>query len=85
MSRTASYHIVVFRTGSRYVAAAPSFPDLIATAPGARVAYSRLKLAIKARVLQLLTSGKPVPQESVVQTRTLRLDLWYLRQQEELQ
>jgi alkylhydroperoxidase/carboxymuconolactone decarboxylase family protein YurZ len=85
MDRTAAYIIIVTRTADGYTAVAPAFPDLAVTARGSRVAYARLKLQVKARLLALIASGRAVPRDPVVQTKTLRVDLWYLRQQEELQ
>jgi hypothetical protein len=85
MTRTASYLIVIMRSTRGYLAVAPSFPELTVEASGARQAYARIKLAIKTKILTQLATGGPLPAEHLVQTRTLRIDLWYLRQQEELQ
>jgi predicted RNase H-like HicB family nuclease len=84
MERTASYLILMSRARNSYVATCPAFPDLAAQGTGARQAYARLKVAIKARLLKLISAGEPIPVDPVVQVRTLRLDLWYLRDQEEL-
>ena len=84
MDRTASYTIIITRSADGYRASVPAFPDLIVTARGARVAYARLKVQLKARILALIASGRTVPRDPVVQTKTLRVDLWYLREQEEL-
>lgn len=84
MDRTATYTISITRTSAGYTAYAPAFPDIISTARGSRVAYARLKVLLKARVLRLLSDMQPLPHDPVVQTKTIRLDLWYLRQQEEL-
>ncbi len=84
MDRTASYFIIITRIPAAYQATAPAFPGLVAEAHSARVAYARLKLAIKSRLLAAFASSAAAPRDPVVQTRTLRLDLWYLRSQEEL-
>lgn len=84
MDRTATYSILIIRTSAGYTAYAPAFPDVVSTARGSRVAYARLKTLLKARVLQLIAGGHAIPRDPVVQTKTMRLDLWYLRQQEEL-
>lgn len=85
MTRTISYLVLITRTPQGYVASTPAFPDLNARASSARVAYARLKASLKARLLSLLAGDAAVPHDPVVQTKQLRLDLWYLRQQEELQ
>lgn len=85
MNRTSSYLVIIMRTPNGYAAASPSFPDIYAEGRGARVAYARLKAQIKASLLRTIADDRPVPRDAVVQTRTLRVDLWYLRQQEELQ
>ncbi len=85
MDRTASYFIVISRTHDGYQATAPAFPELRAGGRSARLAYARLKLSLKTILLQLLASGRPLPRDPVIQSRTLRVDLWYLREQEELQ
>ena len=84
MDRTATYFIVITRLAPGYRATAPAFPGLVAEAHSARIAYARLKLAIKARLLATFAASAAAPRDPVVQTRTLRLDLWYLRSQEEL-
>lgn len=85
MDRTASYAVIILRTSAGYAASCPAFPDLLAEGRGARIAYARLKMLIKTRLLSAFSRGAPVPRDPVVQTRTLRVDLWYLQQQEELQ
>lgn len=85
MKRTASYFIVITKYGDGYTATCPAFPDIACNAGGSRQAYARIKQAINARILSLFASGRTPPPDPVVQTRTLRLDLWYLREQEELQ
>lgn len=77
--------MLITRTARGYVAFTPAFPDLNAQASSARVAYARLKGLLKARVLAILATDSRIPRDPVVQTKQLRLDLWYLRQQEELQ
>lgn len=85
MDRTSSYLVIITRTNSGFAATCPAFPDLIAEGRGVRVAYARLKTLIKTKLLSAFAQSAPVPRDPVVQTRTLRVDLWYLRQQEELQ
>ncbi len=84
MNRTASYFILIARTHQGYLAYAPAFPKIVATASSGRVAYARLKIRLKDRITQLLAEDQPVPRDPVFQTRTLRLDLWQLKQKEEL-
>ena len=84
MDRTIEYTISIVRTSAGYTAYAPAFPNIVSTARGSRVAYARLKVLIKSEVLCLLAADRAVPRDPVVQTKTIRLDLWYLRQQEEL-
>ena len=84
MDRTATYFIVVTRITTGYRATAPAFPGLVAEATSARVAYARIKIAIKARLLAAVAASARPPRDPVVQTRTLRFDLWYLQRQEEL-
>ena len=84
MDRTATYTIIITRTSAGYTAFAPAFPDIISTARGSRVAYARLKVLLKARVLHFVSGMQAPPRDPVVQTKTIRLDLWYLKQQEEL-
>lgn len=84
MDGTVAFTIIIVRTPDGYAAYAPVFPNIISTARGARVAYARLKVLIKTEVLRLLAAGRGIPRDPVVQTKTIRLDLWYLRQQEEL-
>ena len=85
MDRTAQYSVLILRTPEGYKAVAPAFPQLSVVGRGSRAAYSRLKPLITAQVLKLLASGKALPRDPLVQTRMLRLDLWYLSSQEELQ
>jgi len=84
MERTASYFIVIIRRRDGYLAVAPAFPHTAAHAPSARVAYARLKLLLKTEILRLFAQNSRPPRDPVIQTRTLRLDLWYLQSQEEL-
>jgi hypothetical protein len=85
MSRTVCYLIIIARSTDEYVAYAPAFPRLVAKASSARRAYTSIKSILRARMLALVAGGIAPPTDPVVQTRTLRLDVWYLRQQEELQ
>jgi predicted RNase H-like HicB family nuclease len=84
MQRTASYLVLISRQRNSYVATCPAFPELAATGSGTRQAYARLKIAIKAQLLKLISGGEAIPPDPVVQSHVLRLDLWYLRDQEEL-
>ncbi len=84
MDRTATYLIIIARTPSGYAAYAPAVPSLFAQASTARVAYARLKPLLKAHISSLIANDKPIPRDPVFQTRTIRLDLWHLREQEEL-
>lgn len=84
MERSAAYLIVIIRSGGEYFAVAPAFPQLRGRAPSARAAYRHLKEKITTHIRHLIDVGEPIPREPVVQTRTLRLDLWYLRDQEDL-
>lgn len=85
MARTIEYFIVVARNGDHYIASSLAFPDIAITSTSARIAYARLKQRLKSRLLALISNGQAIPRDPVVQTTTLRIDLWYLRQQEELQ
>ena len=84
MQRTASYLIVISKDGAGYTAACPAFPDLQAHGHGARRAYSDLKIAIQGRLLAAFARGETPTTVPPPQTKILRLDLWYLREQEEL-
>jgi hypothetical protein len=85
MERTASYTVFIIRTAEGYQAYSPAFPDISATARGTRLAYAKLKVLIKARLLSLFAQGSTAaPKDPVIQVRALRLDLWYLKEQEEL-
>ena len=84
MDRTTQYSILIFRTSEGYQAVAPAFPHLRAVGKGSRVAYAHLKALINGEVLKHLANGEALPRENLVQTRMLRLDLWYLDSQEEL-
>lgn len=85
MEKTASYFIVILKRPDGYIAVAPAFPRTTAQASSARLAYARLKTLIKTELLKLFARDERPPRDPVIQTRTLRVDLWYLRQQEELQ
>jgi predicted RNase H-like HicB family nuclease len=85
MNRSVSYTILILRTQQGYLAYAPAFPELTARASSGRVAYARLKVVLKDHLAKLLASSKPlVPRDPVFQTKTLRLDLLYLSQREDL-
>lgn len=84
MTRSVSYFILIVRTADGYLAYAPAFPRLAARASSGRVAYARLKVALKDHLVRLLSANKPLPRDPVFQTRTLRLDLLYLSQREDL-
>ncbi|MEX2246946.1 MAG: hypothetical protein WEC75_09680 [Dehalococcoidia bacterium] len=85
MDRSASFTIVIVRTPDGYKAVAPAFPRLIVEAHSSRAAYKQLKDRITREVGERFAISQPIPSDPVVQTRTLRLDLWHLRQKEELQ
>ncbi len=84
MDRTASYFIVITRSPDGYIARAPAFPHLEARGSSVRIAYARLKILLKSHILTLLTSQQAPPRDPVIQSRTLRVDLWYLQSKEEL-
>ncbi len=84
MNRTITYSIIIIRTAAGYTATAPAFPGMTATARGSRGAYARIKVLINARLMALLASGHPVPRDPVARSMTLRIDLWYLREMEDL-
>jgi len=86
MDRSASYRIIILRRTDGYLAWAPAFPSLTGRAPhSARAAYKDLKERISRELLQCFSISQPAPRDPVVQTRTYRLDLWHLREKEELQ
>lgn len=84
MTRTVSYFVFVARNGDGYTATCPSFPHLDASARSARVAYARLKVAVKSEIARRLSAGSALPRDPVIQTLTLRLDLGILTLEEEL-
>jgi predicted RNase H-like HicB family nuclease len=84
MNNTATYLILILRQSKGYIAYAPAFPTIFGQAATARVAYARLKPLLKAHLQSLIAKDNPVPRDPVFQTRTLRLDLRHLREQEEL-
>jgi hypothetical protein len=85
MDRSASYRIIIIRTTDGYLAWSPAFPGLSGRATSARAAYKQLKDLITKDLSYRFSVSQPVPTDPVVQTRTFRIDLWYLRQKEELQ
>jgi predicted RNase H-like HicB family nuclease len=85
MNRSVSYTILILRTPQGYLAYAPAFPELSGRASSGRVAYARLKVAVKDHLAKLMAATRPVyPRDPVFQTKTLRLDLLYLSQREDL-
>lgn len=84
MNRSVSYTILILRTELGYQAYAPAFPELTARASSGRVAYARLKVLLKDHLARLLADTKPISRDPVFQTKTLRLDLLYLSQREDL-
>lgn len=84
MNRSVSYVILIIRTDEGYLAYAPACPTIVGRASSGRVAYARLKVLLKDQIAQLLAAMKPLPRDPVFQTRTLRLDLLYLSQGEDL-
>lgn len=85
MDRTVSYSIIIIRTHIGYEAVSPAFPDLVGRGRGSRAAYAQLRSLINGHIMTLLSKGAAPPRDPVVQSKTLRVELWYLRQQEELQ
>lgn len=85
MDRSASYRIIIIRTPDGYHAVAPAFPKLVGKATSARAAHKQLKERIVAELSHRFSISQPPPSDPVVQTRTFRVDLWHLRQKEELQ
>ena len=84
MDRSASYRTIIIRRTDGYTASCPAFPDLSGHAHSARAAYKELKERIVRDLLYRFSIAQPVPADPVVQTRTFRLDLWHLREKEEL-
>jgi len=84
MDRSASYRIIIIRTATGYLAWAPAFPKLSGRADSARAAYKLLKERITQDLSNRFAISQPAPTDPVVQTRTFRVDLWYLREKEEL-
>jgi hypothetical protein len=84
MDRSVSYRIIILRRPDGYLAWAPAFPELTAREHSARAAYHVLKQAITKELSDGIAISKPAPADPVVQTRTLRIDLVYLREKEEL-
>ncbi len=85
MDRTVSYSIIIVRTRIGYEAVSPAFPDFIGRGRGSRAAYAQLRTKINGHIMTLVSRGMAPPRDPVVQSKTLRVQLWYLRQQEELQ
>jgi hypothetical protein len=85
MNRTVNYSIIIIRGKAGYEARCPAFPDLVGRGRGSRAAYAHVRTLINARVLTLLARGAAPPRDPVVQSKTLRVQLWYLQQQEDLQ
>ena len=84
MSRTVSYFVFVARHRDGYTATCPSFPHLDASARSARVAYARLKFAIKSEIGRRVSLWSSLPRDPVIQTMILRLDLGILTGEGEL-
>lgn len=84
MNRSASYRIIIIRTHDGYQAWSPAFPKLITQERSARAAHKTLKGLITAELSHRLAISQPIPTDPVVQTRTFRVDLWYLQEKEEL-
>jgi hypothetical protein len=84
MDRSASYRIIVIRNAEGYLAWAPAFPKLSGRARSARAAYKNLKDRISQDLSNRFASSEPIPNDPIVQTRTFRIDLWHLREKEEL-
>jgi hypothetical protein len=84
MDRSVSYRIIILRRPDGYLAWAPAFPDLLAREDSARAAYRALKERITKDLSARFAISQPPPRDPVVQTRMFRVDLWYLREKEEL-
>jgi predicted RNase H-like HicB family nuclease len=84
MDNTATYTILILRTDKGYLAYAPAFPNIYGQASTARVAYARLKPLLKQHLRSLIAKSELILRDPVFQTRTIRLDLRHLREQEEL-
>lgn len=84
MDKTRSYLIITLRTPHGYRAVAPAFPKLVIDATSARRAYDQIKQAIHQEVALRIRRGASIPRNPVVQTKTLRVDLWYLKSKEDL-
>lgn len=84
MTDNATYLVIISRTAEGYTAYAPAFPTIYVTAKTARTAYARFKPLLKEHIQSLIAAGYPLPRDPVFQTRTLRLDLRQLRENEEL-
>jgi len=84
MDRSASYRIIILHRPDGYLAWAPAFPELTAREHSGRAAYHVLKQAITKQISANIAISQPPPTDPVVQTRTLRIDLVYLREKEEL-
>ena len=85
MDRSASYRIIILRRTDGYVAWAPAFPRITGRAHSARAAYKQLKDGINLELSRRIHLTQPIPSDPVVQTRTFRIDLWHLREKEDLQ
>ena len=84
MERTVSYTVFILHTPVGYQAVCPAFPHLNIHATRASIAYARAKAVIKDQLRSHLATANPIPRDPVLQTKTLRIDLWYLSEQEEL-
>jgi len=84
MDSTATYTILILRQPPGYLAYAPAFPNVFGQASTARVAYARLKPLLKQHLRSLIAKSEPISRDTVFQTRTIRLDLRHLGEQEEL-
>ena len=78
MGRFVEYSVVIVRAKDGYLAYAPAFPQIRAVGRGPRAAYAHLKTLIKAHFLSVLGDFQKIPPDPLIQTKTLRLDLYYL-------
>lgn len=84
MNNTTTYLILIVRQPKGYLAYTPAFPTIFGQAATARVAYARFKPLLNAHIRSFFAQGLHPPPDPVFQTRTIRLDLVHLREQEEL-
>jgi hypothetical protein len=82
--RTVSYTVLIVRNSTGYTAVCPTFPNIKSEGRGVRVVYAKLKKMIKDNMLEDIERRGRHRRDVVVEARTLRFDLEYLLDQEEL-